>query len=484
MRVWSVRIRLVFVALAVAACGSACSGSPAPSTASATPTTAPPSPAGASPTSATALVGTWDGTVSDGSADFPVRMVLGACEAAGDRCGSMEYLDPSGSTVFCASDLTLETRGDDRAVFHETMVYQGWNCLETTIAVRRSGDGIAVEQGDGTTVCCRGTLRPVDGAAAGESLPPIGAIGDLGASTAVTALGGTGTQYAAVAGGSLWMPLDNRGAIARIDLATGTLQATIATGDPGRLAGLKTDPHGVASDGDGVWVAMAADRAIGQVSPSMNEIAATIPIDATPYALAIDGFTLWATSFEDDLLVRVDLASGKVVARIPVTKPTGVAVGAGGVWVVLHRDDAVARIDPATNAVAATIAYPGRGPNETCGRCIENVVVADGAVWTADNHGKTVTVIDPLTNAIAATIALPERPWQVTAGGGFVWAGLVGSSADDQPVPRGIVRLSVDGRDIAMGDAPVFGLTWGGDALWGLEPGRRGDLLYRIEPGG
>jgi hypothetical protein len=109
---------------------------------------------------------------------------------------------------------------DGAARFQEGMVYQGWNCLESTIDIRSVADGaIEVEQGDGSTVCCRGSLRPGAGSINCSS-PPRGNR-RIGRDTKAMALGGTGTQYGAFAAGSLWMPLDNVGAVARINAATG-----------------------------------------------------------------------------------------------------------------------------------------------------------------------------------------------------------------------------------------------------------------------
>ena len=94
---------------------------------------------------------------------------------------------------------------------------------------------------------------------------------------------------------------------------------------------------------------------------------------------------------------------------IPVTKPTGIAVGLGGVWAVEHRGDSVVRIDPNTDDVVARIRLGDRGPNELCGMCVENVIVSDGSVWTANNEARSIGRIDPATNELAATIELPLR---------------------------------------------------------------------------
>ena len=185
---------------------------------------------------------------------------------------------------------------------------------------------------------------------------------------------------------------------------------------PRRSPGMKSDPHGVAVGEAGIWVAQAAARSLGRIDPATNAISESIPVGAVPYALVLDGTSLWLTSFEDDLVVRVDLSTREVVARIPVTKPTGIAAGLGGVWAVEHRGDSVVRIDPKTNDIVAQIRLGERGPNELCGMCVENIIVSDGSVWTANNEARSVGRIDPATNELAATIELPLRAWAVTAG--------------------------------------------------------------------
>ena len=212
----------------------------------------------------------------------------------------------------------------------------------------------------------------------------------------VLALGGATTQYAAAADGSVWFPLEDRGQVARVDAASGEIQALIEVGDPSAVPSTSmSDPHGVAAGEAGVWVANAAGRSVGRIDPATNTVAESIPLSVVPYVLALDGETLWVTSFNDDRVVRVDLKSGEVIADISVPKPTGIAIGFDGVWVVEHRDDTIARIDPDTNEVVKEIAVGERGPNDLCGKCIENVVVGDDAVWTANNEGRSVSRIDP-----------------------------------------------------------------------------------------
>ncbi len=474
----------ILVVLLVAGCASTVPQ------ASSSPTSAPAATSAASasgPPSVAPLSGTWDGALEDPSGVWPARLILDGCGTVGDVCGGLEYLPPDGlPAATCASDLTYQGMEGAALVLSETMVYQPWKCFATTLRVRPdTTDGLTVEQVvDDGSVCCRGAFDRVGAADMGEDLPELGAVEGIGRATSVVSLGGTSTQYTTSTDGSVWLPLDNVGAVAQVDAETGALVATLPTGgDPGAVTDLQTDPHSVAADGGVVWVAQAAGHSVAPLDAATGSLGASIPIDAAPYALAIDGSTLWATSFLDDAVVRIDLATSKVVARITASKPTGIAVGEGGVWVVLHRSDTIVRIDPATNKVAATIVLTPAGPSDLCGRCVENIVVADSAVWTADNSARAVTRIDPATNKVTATITLPHRVWAVAAGGGSIWASQFESITEggDAATDMGIARIDPATNAVTIAAFPVFSVSWGADALWALGPSRRGDLLYRID---
>ena len=474
---------VVGAALALAGCATP-TGSPAGTT-RAGPTASSATPASPAATADAGLTGTWNGALEDPSGRYPVHLVLEGCTTIGTVCGELEYLEEGADTVLCASELTLTGRDAETYEFSERYVYRGWMCFTTTFAMTRTADGaVEVEQfGEPGVVCCRGTFTRQAGGP--EPTPALPSIAGLGRATAMTALGGTTTQYAGVGAGSLWFPLDDRGAVARLDPSTGAISSLVATGDPGSLDGMTSDPHGVAAGDAGVWVAQAANRAVGRIDPATDTIVETVPLSVIPYALALDGDALWVSSFEDDRVARVDLATMTVVAEIPVSKPTGIAIGVGGVWVVRHRDDVLVRIDPTTNKVVANISLGERGPDETCGMCVENVIVSDDSVWTANNWGRSISRIDPTTNDVVTTIAVPLRPWAVAAGGGRIWASQFDGNADGQFVAQSSWAVAaIDPATNSVTSFPfpgAFSVTWAGDALWVVLPGRRGDVVVRVE---
>ena len=149
--------------------------------------------------------------------------------------------------------------------------------------------------------------------AAGRAWLALGDVEGLGRTTASTALGGATTQYTAAAEGSMWFPLEDRGEVARVDAASGAIQAVVEIGDPSAIQDLPSDPHAVAAGDAGIWVTNAAARSGSWTHRSrrQNTVAESIPVPVVPYALALDGGTLWVTSFLDDRVVRVDLNTGE-----------------------------------------------------------------------------------------------------------------------------------------------------------------------------
>jgi YVTN family beta-propeller protein len=468
-------------ALLVWGCGAASQPSPTPSSPRSTEPTATAAPAAFAS-------GAWEGDLVDANGGFPIRLALDGCATDGAVCGQLEYGDPGGADqVFCASELTRTGVDGDALALSEDVVYRPWMCFPGGFKATPAADGgIEIEQllADGE-VFARGSLARIGDALPAAEVPDAKAIEGLGQITAGTALGGATTQYAAAADGSLWFPLEDRGQVARVDAATGEILALIEVGDPGAIQDMPSDPHGVAAGEAGIWVGNAAERSVALIDPTTNAVADTIPVSIAPYALALDGSDLWVTSFLDDRVVRVDVGSGKVVREIEVPKPSGIAIGLDGVWVVNHRDDKLARIDPKTNEIVAEIELGERGPNDLCGMCVENVVVADDAVWTANNEGRSITRIDPASNKVTATIELPMRPWQVTAGGGSIWASQFdgdGNGGFLNPITWKVARIDPATNEATTYSVPgAMGVTWGLDALWVASPGRRGDALARVE---
>ena len=470
--------------IVITALMAACSTPPAPSASVAPPVASPtPAPSVAS-LDPTALDGRWTGALH-ADQDYPVTINLDGC-VVGDVCGENEYGTPNDpDTVQCAAELTLTDASESGFELAQRLTYQPWNCAPSTLVVQPQPDGtlLVEEYGDRSAPpCCTGTLTRSGDAVAPSSagaLPVPAAIPGLGTPVSVTYLDGWATQYPAVTPGSLWLPLEGSGELARVDTGTGSVTARIPVGDPSRTA-LHSDPHAAAAAANGVWVTTAADRSLVLVDPATDKEVRRIALDIAAYAIAIDGRRAWVTSFDDSAVALVDLDAGTTLASASVAHPTGVAVAPGGdaVWVVEHRGDRLLRLQPDTLEVAATIDYGGPGPNEVCGFCIESVIYAEGAPWTADNYRQTVTRVDPDTDR-TTSYPMPHRVWSVAAGGGRIWASVMDAFADTDTW----MTASIDPTTgkVETFPLPAQWVAWANDILWAGEPARRSDILTGVD---
>ena len=143
----------------------------------------------------------------------------------------------------CASELTLTGVDGDRFALSERLVYRPWMCLETTLTVRMSADrALEVEQSPEPDLCCRGTLAYVGAAKPADPIAEPMTIAGLGRTTSSAALGGATTQYVGTGAGSLWFPLEDTGQVARVDAASGEVEALIDVGDPAVARGHEVGP--------------------------------------------------------------------------------------------------------------------------------------------------------------------------------------------------------------------------------------------------
>jgi virginiamycin B lyase len=241
---------------------------------------------------------------------------------------------------------------------------------------------------------------------------------------------GAGLRGAAVGAGALWVPIGNPGALARIDVATDRVTATIPLGRPLR------DPVGVAAGDGAVWVTCCAFERTGRRTGK---------------------------------LIRVDPASAKVTARITLpSDPLAVATAPGAVWVATEEGGAI-RVDPASNRVAEVFRGGGRGAAQTL------AVGADGVVWLANPGDGSVIRLDPSAPDRTRAQDLAAAT-QLAVGPEEVWA----VATNDQVV----VRLGqADG--VATGRFPVSfvrsvqSIAYGAGSVWAVQGA---ETLLRLDP--
>lgn len=168
--------------------------------------------------------------------------------------------------------------------------------------------------------------------------------------------------------GSLWVPVCGDKAIARVDLATAKVMATIPSG-------IASSEGSIAVGAGSVWIMTDAKGTLARIDPATNALVAEIYVASGSYGLAFGDDALWVTSSEKSVVTRVDPHTNLVAETIEVGKaPRFVAVGAGSAWTLNQGDGSVTRVDTKTNKVVATIevGVPGSGGD---------IAVGEGSVW-------------------------------------------------------------------------------------------------------
>jgi YVTN family beta-propeller protein len=273
---------------------------------------------------------------------------------------------------------------------------------------------------------------------------------------------------------------------------------------------LDTPPAGVASDGQGAWVASPDDETILRVDGGERGVVRTVPVGDRVTRLAVDGGIVWALGDRSGVLHRVSASAGVPGPSIHLGRPAGIdyranvglASGGKGLWASGGRGR-VMRIDPRTGRVMARVdafeapaGIAGEGATVWVGDAIGDsvtpvdatgaadpirvgrgpsaVAAGAGAVWVADELDDAVTRIDPDRRTAVTTIAVGSAPTAIAVGAGAVWV----ANRLDGTVSRIDPRTNRVVATIAVGGAPA-GLSVSGGRVWvtaaaAAEPSARG----------
>jgi len=206
--------------------------------------------------------------------------------------------------------------------------------------------------------------------------------------------------------GSLWVPNCGDKTIARVDLKTAAIAATMKIG-------IGESEGSIVAGADSVWIMTDARGTLARIDPATNTVVAEIYVPSGSYGIAFGEGAVWVTSTAHDSVTRVDPQTNLVVETIPVGKaPRFIAAGLGGVWTLNQGDGSVSRIDPKTNKVVATIevGVPGGGGE---------IAAGEGSVWVTAFQFP-LSRIDPATNTVVQQF-FGEGGDSVRAGLGWVW---------------------------------------------------------------
>ena len=303
-----------------------------------------------------------------------------------------------------------------------------------------------------TLAACGGTGKTVTT----RSLP------DAHATTQVH-VGGAPVGIATGAGG-VWVA-DNAGSRVR--------ELDTASGHPkGRGIPVGAGPVAVAYGEGYVWTA-SGDGTLTRIDPETDAAREAPARIADPGGIAAGEGALWVTSRARDTVTRIDPRSLEAVGD-PIdagAQPGDVAVGAGDVWVANTADGTVTRIDPSTGEPDDPIHV---AQYQVLGLCF-----GEDGVWVAKTDDRLaqrieLVRIDPESEAVGEVAArIPAAiPVRLAAGGGGVWATLVGGvrppateprpgqvallDAGDLSVPVKLLRAGMRPAGVAVGEGAVW----------------------------
>jgi YVTN family beta-propeller protein len=170
---------------------------------------------------------------------------------------------------------------------------------------------------------------------------------------------------------TVWVPLD----FPRYEL----LRVAAPQSEPASIAERIPLPAGLRSavtlGAGSVWIADTFKGAVRRVDPASGTIIKTITLADGPSAMAFGHGAVWVANKTEDSVLRIRPDTNSIVKAISVgVDPVALAVGPDAIWVANSGDGTVSRIDPGTNSVTGTIRI-GHRPL--------GVAVGDGLVWAS-----------------------------------------------------------------------------------------------------
>ena len=214
----------------------------------------------------------------------------------------------------------------------------------------------------------------------------------------------------AITSGSLWVADCKDRTLNRIDLQAAKTVAAIPTG-----IGSPDGELNVVAGAGSIWVPSEEAGMIARVDPATNKVTASIRVDPGSQYLAFGFGSLWAVSSKSRSIQRIDPATNTVVKKTALGKQPGfLAAGEGAVWVQEQGDGTVARIDPNTGDVSGRVKV---GDTLAYG----DIDAAGGKVWLRTTADQTFVVIDPTSLEILARAGKPSGSGALRYAGTGLW---------------------------------------------------------------
>jgi virginiamycin B lyase len=220
--------------------------------------------------------------------------------------------------------------------------------------------------------------------------------------------------------GSLWVPLCGKAAtLAQVDLRSNSVVNVFGVGPAAPEGGIATSP-------DSVWLVVDKKGSLARIDPASGAIRQTIKVPSGSYNPLYSEGRIWVTRAEGSEITSVDAATGAVLGSVRTGPgPRFLTAGAGAVWTLNQGDGTLTRIPTASNQSARTIALgtPGHGGDISFGLGMvwttmvkvplsvvdattttllcqwtgpggDSLGIGHGAIWLTDYHGGTITRIE------------------------------------------------------------------------------------------
>ena len=170
---------------------------------------------------------------------------------------------------------------------------------------------------------------------------------------------------------ALWAPLcGDTPAIARIDLATGSLAAVY------RVPSVSAE-GGVTTGAGSIWLAIDDGRTLARIDPATGAIQHRIKTPADSCNPLFHDGLVWLTCAGGNSVSIVDPGTNTIVSRLETGPgPRFIGASADSVWTLNQGDGSLTRLDTRTRTVASTeqLQTPGLGGD---------IAVGYGVVWTS-----------------------------------------------------------------------------------------------------
>lgn len=208
-------------------------------------------------------------------------------------------------------------------------------------------------------------------------------------------------------GENLWVPLCGKTPkLARVDLKKRVVTGVFDVG-PGAAEG------GIAVGAGSVWLIVDKKGSMARIDPASGSILGTVQVKPGSYNPVFSEGRIWVTRASAAELTIVDAATAKVMGSVPIGRhPRFLTAGGGGVWTLNQAKGSLSRIDIGGQQPVVTVPLhvPGSGGD---------IAYADGEVW--------VTMLKTPLTVVDASRAQPLCQWKgaggdaVGVGHGSIW---------------------------------------------------------------